>query len=538
MKDLLKATGLATVVFTLVMTVFAVIEPLRNRGLSGIQAIQIFSYSMPVMFSFTLPVAVLFATTIVYGRFAQDNELMACRASGISTIALLSPAVWLGLVVTLITLALTLYVAPELLGESKAVVDRDLERIVFHGLRSQRQVDIGGGRIFHADQVDPENKGLGGVIGLDAKNPSNPLIMAASKAHMEFARSDDGAYVAFNPENPVVFRQFSGVVAREDQEGIQRTRLDEVFDDEPRSYDLTKLLRVLEDPRQVGPIRTAVDGIQRQLLLLEFNAEARKSIADAGKYALSRNDSPASGPDRIEIQAKGSEVAGKDVVLFNLKPSTAPGAPQPEENPIVVRFYRGNDLLLEMHAASASLASSWDDAGRPKVWVNVRQAQVSFSSEAREIGGRHDTYLTGPFVLPETVAKAAPVVNLDDLLNKPEQYQPIAKDIAGLRTTLTRLTLKTRAEMHMRLAYSTSCLFMVMMGAALGMLLRGGQALSAFAIGAVPATIVILILFMGKQIMRNPNVHNGVLYGTVAMWSGVGLLALATLYVYVVSVRR
>jgi len=38
--------------------------------------------------------AALFAATLVYGRFANDNELDACKAGGISLLTLVYP-VWL-----------------------------------------------------------------------------------------------------------------------------------------------------------------------------------------------------------------------------------------------------------------------------------------------------------------------------------------------------------------------------------------------------------------------------------------------------------
>ena len=42
--------------------------------------------------------ATLFAATIVYGRFSQENELTACRASGVSTLSVLKPALFMGVV--------------------------------------------------------------------------------------------------------------------------------------------------------------------------------------------------------------------------------------------------------------------------------------------------------------------------------------------------------------------------------------------------------------------------------------------------------
>ena len=39
---------------------------------------------------------------MVYGRFSQDNELLACRAGGVATVSLPKSASLLGVVVTLI----------------------------------------------------------------------------------------------------------------------------------------------------------------------------------------------------------------------------------------------------------------------------------------------------------------------------------------------------------------------------------------------------------------------------------------------------
>ena len=82
-RDLAKVTLMALVAFTLVMTIFGVLEPLRKQGLSGLQALSLFGFTMPVMLSLTFPIAALFAATFVYGRFSQNNELLAAWASGV-----------------------------------------------------------------------------------------------------------------------------------------------------------------------------------------------------------------------------------------------------------------------------------------------------------------------------------------------------------------------------------------------------------------------------------------------------------------------
>ncbi|HDY65422.1 MAG TPA: hypothetical protein ENH84_04210, partial [Phycisphaerae bacterium] len=66
-RELLRVTALAMVAFTLVMTVFAIMEPLRKQGLATGQVASLFIFTLPVMLSLTLPFAALFATAIVYG---------------------------------------------------------------------------------------------------------------------------------------------------------------------------------------------------------------------------------------------------------------------------------------------------------------------------------------------------------------------------------------------------------------------------------------------------------------------------------------
>ena len=50
----------------------------------AVEIIQVLSFVVPGAFTLSLPVAGLFSAAITYGRFAADNELNACRASGIN----------------------------------------------------------------------------------------------------------------------------------------------------------------------------------------------------------------------------------------------------------------------------------------------------------------------------------------------------------------------------------------------------------------------------------------------------------------------
>ena len=149
-RDLLRVMLLTLVALTLLMTVLAIIQPLRNVGLGGTQVLHLFIFTMPVMLSFTLPVATLFSATLVYGRFAQDNELLACRASGVSTLSLLRPALVLGAFVTMVSLTLSNVVAPSL-STMAGMVQANFRGILYQRLKTDGYIEMGratGGTSF------------------------------------------------------------------------------------------------------------------------------------------------------------------------------------------------------------------------------------------------------------------------------------------------------------------------------------------------------------------------------------------------------
>src|SRR2546430_17385484 len=99
LKDLLRMFLFASGVLAGIMSFGGLLRPLTEHGLSIGQVIHMLGYFQPPMTAYSLPIAALFATTIVYGRLSADNEIVACRAAGISHLAMALPALVLGLAV-------------------------------------------------------------------------------------------------------------------------------------------------------------------------------------------------------------------------------------------------------------------------------------------------------------------------------------------------------------------------------------------------------------------------------------------------------
>jgi lipopolysaccharide export LptBFGC system permease protein LptF len=148
LKDLLRIFVMTSGTLAGIMSFGALLRPLTQHGLGIGQVGQILSYFSPAMTTYSLPIAALFATTIVYGRLSADNELTACRASGISSIMMTAPAFLLGLIVALISLAFLSFVVPVFTLKVEKVIYSNIAQLVANKITRTHEISYGRTSIF------------------------------------------------------------------------------------------------------------------------------------------------------------------------------------------------------------------------------------------------------------------------------------------------------------------------------------------------------------------------------------------------------
>ena len=101
--------------FTFILLVFRIlrlIELVVTRGVPLFQIGKLFALILPTFLEMTVPIAFLLAILLGLGRMSNDQELLAMKASGVSTPQIFWPIALVGLVMALMTLGLTMFARP------------------------------------------------------------------------------------------------------------------------------------------------------------------------------------------------------------------------------------------------------------------------------------------------------------------------------------------------------------------------------------------------------------------------------------------
>ena len=133
-REVFKVFILTVVALTLILSLGSVLRPVEEYGVGPRQVMHLMIYFLPVTLTFILPMSALFATSLVYGRLAGDNELNACRASGISLLTLIYPGAILSIIVAIASLLLSFHVMPAFFKRAESALKSDAKQILFRNI--------------------------------------------------------------------------------------------------------------------------------------------------------------------------------------------------------------------------------------------------------------------------------------------------------------------------------------------------------------------------------------------------------------------
>jgi lipopolysaccharide export system permease protein len=137
--QVLKSFLLALVTMTAVFVLVMVFAEATKLGLTPQDISRLVPYLIPSTLPYTIPVSLLFAVSVVYGRLAGDNEIVAVKAAGQSVLSVLTPTLVLAASISVGLFVLNSEAIPRCNRAIKDMLYRNFEDFFFKKLRKSKE---------------------------------------------------------------------------------------------------------------------------------------------------------------------------------------------------------------------------------------------------------------------------------------------------------------------------------------------------------------------------------------------------------------
>ncbi len=537
-------------VFVSVIAFAATVKPLADGELGPVDALTFMMLAMPPMLAYALPFASGFAATLAYHRMAQDNEVVACQAGGLSHRNILAPALISGIVLAIALFILSNSIIPRFLRSMEELVTVDATRLLMNTINRGEPVQFND-TIIHADYVWPETppkdsqashllnlKGLlvitvddNGRVRSEISAPwATAWIFRSQPSTTELADGEgrDEGRGGGGSETLVAIdlRNYSanGAELRGTQErAVYSLRVPNTFSDDPKFLTWRELDALRDHPARMNWVDERRRNLASRLaqravlekLAAEFNETGALRLVSARDEDLEAWTVHAAGlgdfePDRGHRLIPPAHAAqGADLPFF-IERITSNGEPQ---------TFRARQVWVDA-------SPSPETPGHP---VNITVTLSEYIANVEPFDGGQSsgalirqTHFAGlvPHADPApevfSLSSQALLEQADDRVaaNPADDFIDDAR--VELRRVVNRLMREISSKQQERLASSAACLVMVLTGAVMAMRLRERTPLTVYLWSFFPALAAVLTISAGQQ-----TIHD---YGLIAlpiMWGGV-----------------
>lgn len=222
------AFGLCVFTFVLLIArLLKLIELVVNRGVPAWNIVKIFSYIMPTFLEVTIPMAMLLAILVAFGRLSADSEMIAMRSSGLSLYQLVPPVAIVAVGAMLATAVVSVWARPWGNRSLKQALFELAQTRASAGLKPQVFNDDFPGLVIYTEHVDVATDRLEHVLISDERDSSERNTIFAN----------DGTMVSDPATGNITLRLRDGFIHTVD------TNADSEYQTHFESYDVNLDLR-------------------------------------------------------------------------------------------------------------------------------------------------------------------------------------------------------------------------------------------------------------------------------------------------------
>ncbi|MBN1383354.1 MAG: LptF/LptG family permease [Elusimicrobia bacterium] len=195
-------TSLLVFTFILLMDrLFDLADLLLNKGVGLLNTIKLFSYILPSLFIFTVPMAILAGTVLLFSRLNEDNEITAIHTAGVTMPSIIKPIIIISLVFSLIMLYFNSTLAPKSNSKFKTFYYEILYKNPIMQFSEKSFVQIQNYDIY-IKRISEDNK-LNDILIYQWKE-GLPTITTAKTAEMAIA---EGKGILFRLNNGKILKE-------------------------------------------------------------------------------------------------------------------------------------------------------------------------------------------------------------------------------------------------------------------------------------------------------------------------------------------
>lgn len=530
-RDLLKIFLLATIALTLILSLAGILRFVQEYGLGIREFLHILLYFMPVTLTFIIPMAALFASALTYGRFASDNELDACRASGIGMSTLVYPGLILAILVAIANLLLSFHVMPYFVRLAEESLTADAKQILFRNIQRQGYYKLPLKEqqfLIYADYADVKTDTLYGIVVSESTPQGLRRIITCEWARVSFSAHEGRNEVRLTTHNA---RLLGGLddMWFEIETTAFRQEFGSLLPDRIKFKKIDEIKQIRANPMQFGPVAERAREAYMQLTAELLAQDMRTKLGNAASpfYPLS------GATQTVRLSAAGCVVENEPAVALRA--------------PIVVEesSRRGDKPPLKLNSRKAVLyledtAAGTAASGRPEPQLHLRLSNANVA-ETGQVVVHH---AVSGLDMPDAVKRALADRPVLDVV-KPQNLPLVLTDspsprLASLQKSLDKEMRETLAditgEINSRLVFGIGCIPMILIGIGLGIIKRGGHLLSAFGVSCLPGAVLIVAIISGKQVTGHVGWETTP--GVLIMWSGLAFLLVLTAGIYGRLLRR
>jgi lipopolysaccharide export system permease protein len=317
--------GFFVVTFVLVMDfIIDIMDLIIDKGLSAWTILEIFGLNLAWMLALSIPMAVLVATLMAFGRLSADNEITAIKSSGTSLYTIVTPVLVASTILAIGLVLFSNFVLPEFNHRARALMSDIGKKRPTLTFKAGIFMDEFPGYTVLIKKLDERNSRLEGITIYDTRSGPSPTTITAKRGSLEF--SPDG--------NTLRMDLYDGEIHEVDEHDPAKYRRVNFKKHTLYIKDVgSKLVRSSSEYRSDREMTTAMM-LQQIAELKDQIGEHRRRMDELGRKA-------------VETIQRGDKIEGTHEALKASK--TTLGQLQAEDRAIGHLRKKINSYLVEIH---------------------------------------------------------------------------------------------------------------------------------------------------------------------------------------------